>query len=170
MQKAIVTGVPAVGKSTICRIVANNNKILMINFGEFLSNYIRNYGSEEGCDAAFLRYLSDLEQPAIVESHGVTKTKYGFKYIPFKCLDGLVVSCLVLIVASPVQIYKRRLLDKKVRQYETLNEIRMHQDLLKSEIIANSAITGREAYIIKNENLQDAVSGLEEALHDSGFF
>lgn len=170
MSIVIVTGVPGVGKSSICRkLVAKYNQISLVNFGEFLNEYRRNNCGKVDCDEDFISYLKSIGGGILVESHGFEKTSFGVLYTPFINIEQLDISCLVLIEAEPVKIYERREIDKKLRKYESLEEIKKHQDLLRTEMIVQSIFLRKRSYMIKNEQIDKTISGLEDILFKEGF-
>ncbi len=168
MSIVIVTGVPGVGKSTICKAAEERNTSWeVINFGKFLAEHLQYERKEKGCDEAFANYVMKKEKNAIIDSHGVEKLEYGLKFVPFD--DNLKehVGAYVLIEAKENMILKRRLKDAKKRVNEDEYEIRKHQQLLEIELISNANIFGRPAYIIHNNSgKEDAVNKLERILDE----
>lgn len=170
MSIAIVTGVPGVGKSSICqKLVTKYSSTTLVNFGEFLQKYKQNSGGREDCDEEFISYLKNIKGNTLVESHGFEKMSFGILYTPFINIEQLEISCLILIEDDPVKIYKRRLSDKKIRIYESPEEIKNHQDLLKMAIVSYSIFLKKRSYFIQNERIDKTVSKLEDILSNEGF-
>lgn len=168
MSILIVTGVPGVGKSTLCQqIVEKNENIENVNFGRFLTEYIRENETEKGCDKAFVEYLTKRQKNIIIDSHGVEKKQYGLKFTPFTGIENIV--GYVLIKAHPRKIIERRMKDAKKRTYERLSEVKAHQNILEIELINYSCITGKPAYVINNDcGVEMCGEKLEQILEEIG--
>ena len=170
MSIIILTSVPGAGKSTVCKQIAKvYDKIECVNFGSFLSNYLKAGNDAKYCDATFINYLTDRKNDVIVDSHGIERKSYGIKFMPFTDLRKIPLKAFVLLKSEAEKILERRTLDSKIRSVETIQEIEEHQRLLEIELITNSCQLEVPGFIIYNNGLvEETTRQLESILCEVG--
>ena len=177
MKKRIIllTGVPSSGKTTATEYIkANFTKAKVIRYGEFLFKIKKKeypnltYKQMRSLSASIIRkediakidslILSIVnnnkeKHDIIIESHGVTKEKYGFRVTPyrsFKKLNNLGVDTVVYISSDTRSILKRMRSSSNGRKRVSQIQIQQNLRLQENLALAYSVLTGSTFFVIEN--------------------
>ncbi|MGP6219825.1 adenylate kinase [Caldiplasma sukawensis] len=163
----VVAGVAGVGKSTVLDIIRRNTSYDVINYGTLMFEMARDLNLVENRDqlrkldveaqinlqkkaASSIGQMSDV----IIDTHMSIRSNRGyFPGLPEWVIRELKVSAFYLIEADPEEIKKRRANDpSRVRDDETVEEIRTDQEVNRSFAVSYSIFTGATVSFIRNEN------------------
>ncbi len=164
-MRIIVTGVPGVGKSTVMDGVSKNTGMRIVNFGDVMFEMAKTMGVKNRDEIRKLpaEKQREIQKKAgeelgkmdnvIIDTHMSIKTPSGYlPGLPEWVLREIRPSVLVLIEAHPDDIYSRRNRDNtRLRDMETADDIRVHQDLNRSFASACAVLSGATVVIVKNE-------------------
>ncbi len=175
---AIVTGIPGVGKTTVCReakALAEEEgiKLEVLNFGDVMVEIMEKSGRPLHRDklrkmdvgfqkvvqaqaaAKLAKAVEKAEGHVIIDTHMIVRTERGYlPGLPKHVLDVLKPDFLVLIETDPEEIAARRAKDLKAG--ERLRDVRLMEELKEelefSRMVASacSVLTGAPVVIIKN--------------------
>ena len=182
----IVTGIPGVGKSSVCKAAKELGakegiRIEILNYGDVLVELMRKRGAEIHRDQLrkmdvtaqkvlqaeaahkLAKAVEKAEGHMIIDTHMMVRTGSGYlPGLPKHVLDALKPDLLVLIEADPAEIAARRAKDlaagERLRDEERVEELRQELALSRMFAAACSVLTGAPVVIIKNPS-----GGLEEA-------
>ncbi len=178
-MKAILLGVPGVGKSSIAKGLAGQGW-KVVSYGTVMMEAARErYGishrdemrkrihgeayrklQEEAADR-----IGALEGKVVVDTHATVKTPEGFlPGLPQHVIERIRPAVFVVVEAAPGDIAKWREKDGEERERE--GNPAEHQLINRYFVAAYSAITGAPVYFVKNEDgrLQEAVVSVLEVL------
>ncbi|HDJ27064.1 MAG TPA: adenylate kinase [Aciduliprofundum sp.] len=164
-MRAVVTGVPGVGKTTVMNIVAERSGYRIVNFGDLMLEIARERGLVSHRDE--IRRLPMEVQRALqmeagerigkmadvlVDTHMTIKTPFGYlPGLPEWVLKAISPGLLIIIEASPEEILARRVRDStRMREAEELRSIEEHQMVNRMAAFAYAALTG--AFVLMVEN------------------
>ncbi len=165
MKTIVLVGVPGCGKSSILKEV--EALVQVVNYGDQMLAV----GAREGLNRDKLRKLPVLEQREIgikaakkimaekkgtilIDTHALIRTDVGFcPGLPAEVLEILSPSALAWIECKPSLIIERRASDvSRKRDLESEEELRLHQELVRSYLAACSAATGAILCRIVNDS------------------
>ncbi|MEM1657675.1 MAG: adenylate kinase [Candidatus Jordarchaeales archaeon] len=169
----VVTGVPGVGKTTVIdnAIEAARKegmKITLMNYGTVMLEIAKAKGLVENRDQ--MRKLpSNIQREVqklaaekiadaakdgivVVDTHMLINTPEGFlPGIPAWVAESLKPNVLILIEADPEEIKNRRRGDEsRERDVQSVEEIRLHQEMCRSTAAACATLTGATIVIVPN--------------------
>ncbi len=164
-MRVVIAGVAGVGKSTVLQMVEKTSSYDVINFGTLMYEMARDIRIVETRDE--IRKLNvdtqiNLQKKAaiaigqmddvIVDTHMAIISPRGFlPGMPEWVLRELKVSAFFLLEADPGEIRKRRETDgTRSRDDETIEDIRVHQEVNRSFAIAYAVYTGATVSFIDN--------------------
>lgn len=174
-KRVIIVGIPGVGKSTVItrvfeilsqqgidtriaefgKIMFDQAKQLDINNRDQLRKLsIDQQRTLQEMTANFINSLGN--DIVIIDTHLLISTEHGFyPGLPMKLLNIINPTHLVLVTASPEEIFNRRASDSS-RQRDLVSIVQIKSDLRMSEsmISTSSIITGSPFYLIHNNTDQ----------------
>ncbi|MCD6275965.1 MAG: adenylate kinase [Thermoplasmata archaeon] len=180
-MRVVVAGVPGVGKTTIMEEVAKRTNYPIVNYGTIMleiakkENLVRHRDEMRKLPINIQRKIQreaaekigEMEN-VIVDTHLTIKTPAGYlPGLPVWVLEKLKPELIVVIEASPEEIAGRRAKDEtRIRDAESLKEIKEHLEANRSSAFACSVYTGANVLILENnEGMVDkAVERFMEAL------
>ena len=168
MSIIILVGVPGSGKTSILKEVARKiPSITIVNYGDKMLEEAAAAGltrdrlrkmpisaqQEMGIKAA-KRIQDDTQGITIVDTHALIKTEIGFcPGLPKEVLKILSPAALVGIECPASLILQRRKNDpSRARDTETVEDLKMHQDLIRSYLAACSMETGAVLGYVLNQD------------------
>jgi adenylate kinase len=176
--RAVVVGIPGVGKSTVVdKVVAGYKGAKLVNFGTVMFEEALARKWVKGRDemrkmpverqkrlqkAAASKIARMTGEMVLVDTHLFIRTDEGFwPGLPFEVVRAMKPTHLVLVVAKPEEIAKRRSADStRVRDALTNESLLEELELAKSFLTASSTLTGAPMTIISNdEGKQEEVAG-----------
>ena len=179
MEKTIIviTGTPGAGKTTVLNEALSkiDGEIKVINYAEIMlaigkeivgsedHDLIRKLPVEEQKKlqkAAAEKISNEASGITIVDTHSTINTKNGYlPGLPEWVIKALSPKTIVLIEADPEEIAGRRAKDKsRQRDQESINMIKLQQDVNRMSAFSSAVLCGATVKIIKNHD-----NGLEEA-------
>lgn len=177
-EVVVITGIPGVGKTTVVTDALKmiSTKYEILNFGDVMFSYATSEKLANTRDE--MRKLDPATQKTIqikaaeeiqkrahktsilIDTHATIKTKKGYLAgLPIWVLEKLQPTKIILIEADSSEIYTRRVSDKsRVRDDDSEEEIKEHQELNRSIAMAYAVISGATVSIIRNNNGEIAIS------------
>lgn len=166
MGAIVVTGVPGVGKTTVMNAAAEAAKRPVVVYGSEMFEVAKERGLVSSRDA--MRKLAPTVQreiqkeaarriatrgDVIVDTHCTVQTPKGFlPGLPAWVLEALQPASIVLVEADPETISQRRQGDAtRVRDADSAEQIRLHQELNRAAAMAYAALTGATVRIVENK-------------------
>ncbi len=162
----VVAGVPGVGKTTVLEEASRKLGIPIVVFGTVMFEIAKERGLVKHRDeirklpsevqreiqeeaASRIREMGEV----IVDTHMLIRTPAGFlPGLPFTVLQKLSPKKIILIEADPEEIASRRSKDKsRERDVESVEEIRMHQELNRVAAICYGILSGAFVGVVRNE-------------------
>ncbi len=174
-KRVIIVGIPGVGKSTVITNVLNTLSkqgidIKMAEFGTIMFEQARllsisnrdelrklSLEQQRSLQEMTANYIFSLENElVIVDTHLFINTAGGYyPGIPYKLLNILNPSQLILLTANSDEIYERRKTDiARQRDLISKNDISNELDISKIMIASSSIISGCPFSIISNNDGQ----------------
>ena len=177
----VVTGIPGVGKTTVMKKAAKGIDINFVTFGTVMIEIAKEMKLVKDRDE--MRKLT-LEQQkklqiktaekiakmknVILDTHCTIKTPKGYMPgLPEWVVKKINPTTIVLVEATPEEIYNRRARDKtRNRDPDTKEQINEHQMMNRSAAIAYAALTGATVKIVFNHDnkINEAVKQAEPVL------
>ena len=167
--RAVVVGIPGVGKSTVVdKVVAGYPGAKLVNFGtvmfeEALSRkWVKTRDEMRKMPVEKQKRLQTVaatkiarmrERAVIVDTHLFIRTEEGFwPGLPFDVVRAMKPTHLVLIIAKPEEIAKRRSADAtRVRDSLASESLTEELELARSFLAVSSTLTGAPMTIISND-------------------
>lgn len=163
----VVTGVPGVGKTTVMNAAAEAKKLKVVVYGTVMFELAKAKKLVQHRDemrklrpevqrsiqkeaAQQIQKMGDV----IVDTHCTVKTPKGYlPGLPAWVLDSLQPSTVVLVEATPEEIFGRRMRDtSRERDAENVDGIALHQELNRAAAMAYATITGATVKIVRNHD------------------
>ena len=178
----VVMGTPGAGKTTVIReFLKRHSDVKVVNFGTVMFNIARDqYGVETRDDMRKLTrdVFRELQSRAaheilkssadIIDTHASVKTLDGYyPGFPYYLISNLDIDLFVYIIAPFKTIRLRRERDKcRKRDYETIDEIRFHENMNISFLTSYSTMANAPIKFILNDDgkLEQAVKEFEECV------
>jgi len=175
---AIVTGIPGVGKTTVCKeaeaLAAQEGiKLKVLNFGDVMVEIMERSGRPLHRDrlrkmdissqkviqaqaaAKLAKAIESADEHVIIDTHMIIRTGTGYlPGLPKHVLDVLKPDFLVLIETDPEEIAARRTKDlaagERLRDVRVMEELKEELEFSRMVASACSVLTGAPVVIIKN--------------------
>jgi adenylate kinase len=171
----VVTGVPGVGKTSLCRKVSDDLGYNYVNYGDLMLSIAesRDLASTDtqmfSLDIdiqyqiwkAAAKRIKDMNS-VLVDLHGVDQSSIG--YIISLPVEIIKPDIIVLIESSMDNILGRRKKDTKERIIDTVKSLKEHMDILKITMASYSAIFGCNLVILNNDDFMTCVGEMEKVL------
>jgi adenylate kinase len=175
----IIMGLPGAGKTTVLNgLKQEMPELKIMNYGDLMMEIMKEkYGIESRDEMRKKLSIDDQkkvqemiteklsafkDRNCVLDTHCAVKTPKGYlPGLPMKTLSRITVDGLMLITANPEEIYERRKNDpSRARDHETLEDLRMHDDMSKYMLATYAVYTGAPAMIIYNKagKVADAVA------------
>ncbi|MEN6291522.1 MAG: adenylate kinase [Methanobacterium sp.] len=171
----VVTGVPGVGKTTLCRRVSEDLGYNYVNYGDLMLDIAK---SEDLASTDYEMFSLDIDTQqkiwkgaalkikdmnrVLVDLHGVDQSPIG--YILSLPIEIISPDILVVIESSKDNILQRRHKDTKERIIDTINSLNEHMNILRTSMAVCSAILGCNLIVLENDNLEDCFLKLKNLL------
>lgn len=171
----VVTGVPGVGKTSLCRIVSKDLGYNYVNYGDLMLSIAESRGLASTDSQMFslsleVQYeiwksaalkINDMDN-VLVDLHGVDQSSIG--YIISLPVEIIKPDIIVLVETSRENILIRRHLDAKERIIDTAKSLKEHMDILKITMASCSAILGCNFIILRNDDFQVCLDDMKKVL------
>ncbi len=166
--RAVVVGVPGVGKTTVVsKLVSMMKGAQLVTFGSVMLEEATRRGwakhrddlrklpveKQKRLQTIAATEISRMRRPAvIVDTHLFIRTEEGFwPGIPFDVARALKPTHLVLVEATPEEVSSRRASDKlRYRDAITPSELAEEMLLARSLLTVTSSITGAPMLVVTN--------------------
>lgn len=172
---AVVTGVPGVGKTTLCRRVSKDLGYNYVNYGDLMLDVAKSKDlastdremfsldidtqHEIWRDAALK--IKDIKS-VLVDLHGIDQSKLG--YIVSLPIEIINPDIIVIIESSKDNILQRRHEDTKERIIDTIKSLKEHMNFLRITMAVCSAISGCNLLILNNDDFEDCLAKMKNLL------
>ncbi len=172
----VLTGIPGVGKTTVLDATleaaraSGSDEVVLVNYGTVMFEEAKSKGAVEDRDQMrnlktevqreiqrlAAEKIADMakDKIVIVDTHMLIRTPEGFlPGIPTWVAEALCPNVIILVEAFPEEIAGRRSKDEaRNRDVETVEEIKLHQELCRAAAIACAEVTGSTTKIIMNHD------------------
>jgi adenylate kinase len=177
----VVTGVPGVGKTSLCRRVSKDLGYNYINYGDLMLDIAKNKDlastdsemfsldidtQHEIWKGAALK-IKDMNG-VLVDLHGVDQSPVG--YIISLPVEIISPDIIVVVESSRDNILQRRHKDTKERIIDTIKSLKEHMSILRTAMASCSAILGCNLIILKNDDFEDCLSKMRNLLGTGSVF
>ena len=164
-MRVVIAGVAGVGKSTVLKSIEKLTSYDIINFGTLMfemAKEIRLVATRDEIRKLSVDAQINLQRKAasaigkmedvIIDTHMAIKGPRGFlPGLPEWVIRDLKVSAFFLLEADPEEIRNRRNNDAtRVRDEETVDDIKIHQSINRSFAVSYSVYTGATISFINN--------------------
>ena len=171
----VVTGVPGVGKTTLCRRVSEDVGYNYINYGDLMLDIAKSKDlastdfemfsldidtQQEIWEGAALK-IKDMDR-VLVDLHGVDQSSIG--YILSLPIEIISPDIIVVIESSKDNILQRRHKDTKERITDTIKSLKEHINILRTSMAICSAILGCNLIVLENDDFEDCFTKLKDIL------
>jgi len=171
----VVTGVPGVGKTSLCREVSKELGYNYVNYGDLMLSIARS-GDLATTDHEMFNLPIDLQyeiwksaalkikdlKGVIIDLHGVDQSDIGYIIsLPLKIVHP---DIILVIEASEDKILFRRHKDPKERITDTLSSLKEHKNILRTTMAICSVIYGCNLAILKNDHFNDCLIQMRNLL------
>ena len=171
----VVTGVPGIGKTSLCRIVSKNLGYNYVNYGDLMLSIAESRGLASTDSQLFsldmeVQYkiwndaalkIKDMNR-VLVDIHGVDQSSIG--YIVSLPVEIIKPDIIVLIESLKENILLRRKKDSKKRIIDTVKSLKEHMDILRITLASCSAILGCYLIIFNNDDFEACLENMEKVL------
>ena len=171
----VVTGVPGVGKTSLCRIVSDDLGYNYVNYGDLMLSVAESRGLASTDSEMFsldieIQYtiwkdaalkIKDMNR-VLVDLHGVDQSSIG--YILSLPVEIIKPDIIVLVESSKDNILGRRKKDTKERIIDTVKSLKEHMDILRITMATCSAILGCNLIIFQNDDFEICLENMKNVL------
>ena len=185
--RVVVVGIPGVGKTTVVNgVVSGIPGAKLVTFGSLMFEAAKSLKWVKDRDEmrkmpvdrqkrlqkiAATRIATMKGKTILVDTHLFIRTPEGFwPGLPFEVVRAMKPTHLVLVIATPEEIAKRRSADPtRARDDVSLDGLREEIEIAKSFLTVSSTLTGAPMTIVRNEQgkaeevSKDLVRMLEQA-------
>jgi len=167
--RVIVVGIPGVGKTTVVQgVVSGLPGAKLVTFGTLMFEaakslkWVRDRDEMRKMPVEKQKRLQKMAAARIarmkgkailVDTHLFIRTPEGFwPGLPFEVVRAMKPTHLVLVIATPEEIAKRRTADPtRERDEITVESLREELDIARSFLTVSSTLTGAPMLIVRNE-------------------
>ena len=167
--RVVVVGIPGVGKTTVVNgVVSELAGAKLVNFGTLMFEAARSLKWVKDRDEmrkmpvekqkrlqkiAASRIAKMKGKAVIVDTHLFIRTEEGFwPGLPFEVVRAMQPTHLILVVATPEEIAKRRSADPtRARDAVTPEGLREELEIARGFLAVSSTLTGAPMLIVRNE-------------------
>ena len=165
----VVTGVPGVGKTTLCRRVSKDLGYNYVNYGDLMLDIAI---SEDLASTDSEMFNLDIEtqhkiwknaalkikgmNSVLVDLHGIDQSSIG--YILSLPIEIISPDIIVIVESSKDNILQRRHKDTKERIVDTIKSLKEHMRMLRIAMASCSAILGCNLMILNNDDFEDCLT------------
>jgi len=171
----VVTGVPGVGKTSLCRRICHELEYNYVNYGDLMLEIAQNRDLASTDHDMFalpidLQHdiwkstalkIKDLKN-VVIDLHGVDQSQIG--YIISLPLEIIYPDLIIVIEASEDKILFRRNEDSKERIIDSLYSLKQHKWFLRTTMAICSVIFGCNLSILNNDNFDDCLTKMRNIL------
>ena len=171
----VVTGVPGIGKTSLCRIVSKNLGYNYVNYGDLMLLIAKSRGLASTDTQMFsldievqhkiwkdaALKIKDMNR-VLVDMHGVDQSSIG--YIVSLPVEIIKPDIIILIESLKENILIRRKKDSKKRIIDTIKSLKEHMDILRITLTACSVILGCNLIILNNDDFEACLEDMEKVL------
>ena len=171
----VVTGVPGVGKTTLCRRVSEDLGYNYVNYGDLMLDIAK---SKDLASTDYEMFSLDIDTQQIiwkgaalkikdmdrvlVDLHGIDQSSIG--YILSLPIEIISPDIIVVIESSKDNILGRRRKDTKERIIDTIKSLNEHMSMLRTSMAVCSALLGCNLIVLKNDDFEDCFGKLKNLL------
>jgi len=188
MEVTVVTGVPGVGASRVCRGARRelDDRYELVNFGDVMLEEAASRGLVEARDELATLPVRDLRllqrrageyvaarargRAVLLNTHLAVATVHGFlPGLPDAVLSDVAPDRFVVIETDPATVADRReSVDHREYREQGARSIEFHQDLTRSAAMSYATATGAPVRLVDNEGpVEDAVASLTAILAEA---
>ena len=171
----VVTGVPGVGKTTLCRRVSEDLGYNYVNYGDLMLDIAKSKDLASTDSEMFsldintqqiiwkgaALKIKDMDR-VLVDLHGVDQSSIG--YILSLPIEIISPDIIVVIESSKDNILGRRHKDTKKRIIDTIKSLNEHMNMLRTSMAVCSAILGCNLIVFENDDFEDCFKELKNLL------
>ncbi len=171
----VVTGVPGVGKTTLCRRVSKDLGYNYINYGDLMLDiaiskdlastdsemFSLDIETQHGIWKEAALKIKDMDN-VLVDLHGVDQSSIG--YILSLPIEIISPDIIVIVESSKDNILQRRHKDTKERIIDTIKSLKEHMNMLRISMASCSAILDCNFIILNNDNFEDCLTTMRNLL------
>jgi adenylate kinase len=171
----VVTGVPGVGKTTLCRSVSKNLNYNYVNYGDLMLEITK---SRDLASTDLEMFSLDIEiqheiwktaalkikdlKDVLVDLHGVDQSSIG--YIISLPIEIIKPDIILVIESSKDKIFRQRDKDSKKRIIDTIGSLKEHMDILRNTMASCSVILGCNLAVLKNDDFEECLIQMKNIL------
>lgn len=171
----VVTGVPGVGKTTLCRRVSKDLNYNYVNYGDLMLSIAK---SRDLASTDLQMFNLDIEiqheiwksaaleikdmKDVFVDLHGVDQSSIG--YIISLPIEIIKPDIILVIESSKDKIFKQRDKDAKKRIIDTIESLNEHMDILRNTMASCSAILGCNLAVLNNDDFEECLIQMKNIL------
>lgn len=171
----VVTGVPGVGKTTLCRSVSKDLNYNYVNYGDLMLSIAK---SRDLASTDLQMFSLDIEiqheiwktaalkikdmEDVLVDLHGVDQSSIG--YIISLPIEIIKPDIILVIESSKDKIFRQRGKDSKKRIIDTIESLKEHMDILRNTMASCSAILGCNLAVLKNDDFEECLIQMKNIL------
>ncbi len=171
----VVTGVPGVGKTTLCRRVSKDLGYHYVNYGDLMLDIAQSRDlastdlemfslnieiQHEIWESAALK-IKDMKG-VLVDLHGVDQSPIG--YIISLPVEIIKPDIIVVIESSKDKIFRQRNEDTKKRINDTIKSLKEHMDILRITMASCSVVLGCNLAVLNNDNFEECLMKMKNLL------
>ena len=171
----VVTGVPGVGKTSLCRKISKELEYNYVNYGDLMLEIARSRDLASTDQEMFSLPIEEQYEiwktaaliikglnQVIIDLHGLDQSKIG--YILSLPVEIIYPDIIMVIEASEDKIFFRRHKDHKERIEDTTVTLKEHKWLLRTTMAICSVIFGCNLAVLKNDNFEDCLIQMRNIL------